>query len=202
MKNLRLAIASVVILTASVHAGKNVIEPLSDPIPVPVVNIPLGLYLGGGLTYTSSKCQCSTDVKFSDGSTSRVSSAKTYGYNLKAGYFINKFLAVEAKYIYTPWGDKNSKLKHYGAYLKPVFAVSENLDLYALLGYGVTDCNRLNASQKGFAWGAGAEYTVNKKVDGQRDGVGLYVEYLRPLKKTGNKNITVDMVNAGVSYHF
>jgi len=56
--------------------------------------------------------------------------------------------------------------------------------------------------QSGFAWGAGAEYTINKKIAGRKDGLGVYIEYIRPLKKTGNKNITVDMVNIGGTYNF
>ncbi len=215
MKKLKIAVASIALLMASAQAGKNVALPISDPIPVPVeeepivkpkptpvANIPLGIYLGGGFTYASSKCQCNDKVKFSNGTTSRVNKGKTYGVNLKAGYTINSFLAVEAKYIYTPWGDKDKSLKHYGLYLKPSYAVSQNLDLYALIGYGSTSCDTLNQKEKGFAWGVGAEYTFNKKVQGLKDGLGVYVEYLRPLKKTGNKNITVDMVNVGASYHF
>ena len=202
MKRLKVAIASLAILTMTANAGKNVEPPISEPIPVPVINIPLGLYLGGGFTYASSKCQCDNSIKFSNGSTSKISKGKTYGVNLKAGYTINSFLAVEAKYIYTPWGDKNKTLKHYGLYLKPTYAVSDNLDIYALLGYGKTECDTLKSSIKGFSWGVGAEYTLNKKIQGKKDGLGVYVEYVRPVKKTGNKNITVDMVNFGASYHF
>jgi len=202
MKKITTTIAAIAIMTISANAGKNFVPATVEPIPVPVVKIPLGLYLGGGFTYASSECQCDPDVKFSDGSTSKVSSATTYGYNLKAGYTINRFLAVEAKYINTPWGDEDNSIKHYGIYLKPTYSVTDHIDIYALLGYGKTECETLKDSETGFAWGAGAEYTINKKVQGLKDGLGVYVEYLRPLKKTGNKEITIDMVNAGVSYHF
>ena len=200
MKRIAISFAAVAMLTISANAGKNVAPAPSEPIPVV---LPLGAYLGGGLTYAKSKCQCNTNVKFSDGTTSRVHSGKSYGVNLKAGYFlIDNYLAVEAKYIYTPWGDKDKTLKHYGLYLKPTYSITDKFDIYALLGYGKTECETLNQGYKGFAWGAGAEYTLKKKVSGRKDGFGIYVEYLRPLKKTGNKNITVDMVNAGVSYNF
>lgn len=199
MKKLTLTIATLAIMTVSANAGKNVAPAKVEPIPV---YAPLGLYLGGGLTYAASKCQCSTAVKFSDGTTSRVHKGTTYGVNLKAGYTYNKYIGIEGKYIYTPWGDKYKTLKHYGLYLKPSYPVSDNLDIYALLGYGKVECETLNQSQTGFAWGLGTEYTINKKIAGKKDGFGVYVEYLRPLKKTGNKNITVDMVNAGVSYNF
>jgi len=201
MKKLTLSIASIAIIATSAQAGKDVIPAPVEPIPVPVASIPLGLYLGGGLTYAHSKCKCD-GITLSSGTT-RTSKANTYGVNLKAGYqVIDNYLAVEAKYIYTPWGDKDKTLKHYGLYLKPTYPVTENLDIYALLGYGVTKCETVSGSQKGFGWGAGAEYTLKKKVSGRKDGFGVYVEYIRPLKKTGNKNITVDMVSGGVSYNW
>ena len=204
MKKLTLSIATLAIMAISAQAGKNVIPAPVEPIPVPPAVIPpLGLYIGGGFTYSKSECQCDPSVKCSDNtSCAQVHGGTTYGVNLKAGYNFTNYIGVEAKYIYTPWGDKNKTLKHYGLYLKPSYALTENLDIYALLGYGSTECETVKGSQKGFAWGAGAEYTINKKVAGTKDGFGVYVEYLRPLKKTGNKNIKVDMVNAGVSYNF
>ncbi len=200
MKKVVISIATIAMITISAHAGKNVVPPPSEPIPV---ILPLGLYLGGGLTYAKSECQCDTNVRFSNGTTSKVRSGKSYGVNLKAGYFIiDNYLAIEGKYIYTPWGDKDKTLKHYGLYLKPTYSITENLDIYALIGYGQTECETLSDKYKGFAWGAGAEYTLKKKISGKKDGFGVYIEYLRPLKKTGNKNIKVDMVNAGVTYNF
>ena len=202
MKKITLSIATLAIIAISAQAGKNVVPAPVEPIPVPVA-LPLGLYLGGGLTYAHSKCQCDRSLTCSDGRSCAIPhKGNTYGFNLKAGYNYNEYIGIEAKYIYTPWGDKDKTLKHYGIYLKPTYPINENLDIYALLGYGKTECETINDSQKGFAWGAGAEYTFKKKVEGKKDGLGVYVEYLRPLKKTGNKNITIDMVNAGVTYNF
>jgi len=203
MKKMRLAIAAIAALSISAHAGKNYIPAPVEPIPVPVEVVPpLGLYIGGGLTYAKSSCQCDTSVKFSDGSTSRVRNGKSYGVHLKLGYNYNEYIGIEGRYIYTPWGDKDRTIKHYGLYIKPTYPVNEHFDIYALLGYGKTECETIKQSYKGFAWGAGAEYTFNKKVEGRKDGLGVYIEYLRPLKKTGNKNIKIDMVNVGASYNF
>ena len=200
MRKITFSIATIAMLTISANAGKNVAPAPSEPIPVV---LPMGLYIGGGLTYAHSKCQCNTNVVFSDGSTSRVHSGTSYGVNLKAGYFlIDNYLAIEGKYIYTPWGDQDKTLKHYGIYLKPSYPITDKFDTYALLGYGQTECETLNDKFKGFSWGLGAEYTFNKKVSNKKDGFGVYVEYLRPLKKTGSRNITVDMVHLGVSYNF
>ena len=200
MKKLLILLSAVAIFATVSNAGKNYIPAPVEPIPVPPpIEVPLGLYLGGGLTYTQSECKCE-DIVLSNGQPITAREDKTGGINLKAGYSFNQYMAFEAKYIYSPW--KGHTVKHYGLYLKPTYPISENFDIYALLGYGKTECETLPDSYKGFAWGAGAEYTLNKKIKGKKDGFGLYVEYLRPLKKSGNKDIKVDMVNAGVSYNF
>ncbi len=211
MKKIIFSLATAVALSSTAFAGKNV-APVSIPsLPVPqkpqlpqtpAVVPPLGLYIGGGLTFVKSKCQCDKNVKFSDDTTSKVNSAKTYGINLKAGYTFTEYLAVEAQYLYTPWGDKDKTLKHYGIYVKPIAPVNDNMDVYALLGYGKTECETINNSYKGLAWGLGAEYTFGQKKDGLKNGWGVYAEYTRPLKKSGSKNITTNAVSGGVSYHF
>ena len=208
MKKVIFSLATAVALTTTVFAGKNVAPVSIPPLPVPekpqapVAVPPLGLYIGGGLTFVKSECQCDTNVKFSDGTTSKVNSAKTYGINLKAGYTFSEYLAVEAKYLYTPWGDKDKTLKHYGIYLKPIAPVNDNIDVYGLLGYGKTECETLKQSYKGLAWGLGAEYTFGQKKNGLKEGWGVYAEYTRPLKKSGSKNITTNALSGGVAYHF
>ena len=200
MKKLVLSLSTVALLATSANAGKNVELPPSEPIPVV---LPLGLYFGGGLTYAHSKCKCNSSVRFSDGSSNNSNSGSSYGFNLKAGYtIIDKYLSVEAKYIYNTWGDDYKGIKHYGLYLKPTYPITDHIDIYALLGYGKTECEALNKSESSFAWGAGAEYTFKPKKAGRKEGLGVYVEYLRPLKKTGDIQKTVDLVNAGISYSF
>jgi len=161
----------------------------------------LGMYVGGGFTYAESECECS-EITTSGGTVQGSSEGSTSGINLKAGYSFNDFIALEAKYLYTPWGDDGKSLKHYGIYLKPSYAVNDNIDLYALLGYGRTECEYQDIDKDGFAWGLGGEYLIGKKVDGKKSGWGVYVEYNRPLKKSGDTDITTDVANAGVSYHF
>lgn len=209
MKKVIFSLVAVAALSSVAYAGKNVAPAIIPPAPVPQKPIvpptivpPLGLYIGGGLTYVKSECQCNTNVTFSDGSTSRVHSGKTYGVNLKGGYSFNEYLAFEAKYMYTPWGDKDKTLKHYGIYVKPTAPVTNNIDAYALLGYGKTECETLNDSYKGMSWGLGAEYALGGKKKGLKNGFSVYAEYLRPLKKSGSKNITVNTVSGGVAYHF
>jgi len=207
MKKIIFSLVAATALSSTLFAGKNVAPAPIPPLPVPekpapAVLPPLGLYIGGGLTYAKSECQCDTTIRFANGTTSKTNSGKSYGVNLKAGYDFSEYVGVEGRYIYTPWGDKDKTLKHYGIYLKPNAPVTENIDVYALLGYGKTECETLSNSYKGFAWGLGAEYSFGKKTDGIKEGWGVFAEYSRPLKKSGSKNIKTNVITGGVSYHF
>jgi len=198
MRKLLVPIAIVGIIS-SANAGKNVIPAETKPIPVPVA--PLGLYIGGGFTYAKGECSCQS-VHLTSGYHTPKFTAHTKGFNLKLGYDFNKFFGIEAKYFFTPWQDKDRTMKHYGLYLKPSYPVTEKVDVYALLGYGKTECETLKDSLKGFGWGLGISYNFGERIEGKKKGFGVYLEYLRPVKKTGNKKITIDTINAGVQYNF
>jgi len=208
MKKVIFSLVAATALSSSLFAGKNVAPAPLPPVPVPekpapAVLPPLGLYVGGGLTYAKSQCQCDDNTRCSDGtSCAQPHEGKTYGVNLKAGFDLNEYIGIEGRYLYTPWGDEDKTLKHYGIYLKPNAPVTDNIDVYGLLGYGKTECETLKESYKGLAWGLGAEYSFGKKTAGLKEGWGVYAEYTRPLKKSGAKNIKTDVLSGGVSYHF
>jgi len=211
MKKVIFSLVAATALSSTLFAGKNVAPAPLPPMPIPekpaptpaATLPPLGLYIGGGLTYAKSECQCDNTVKCSDGSScGKVQEGKTYGYNLKAGYDLNEYIGLEGKYFSTPWGDEDKSLKHYGLYLKPSMPVTNNIDAYALLGYGKTDCDKIGQSFKGFSWGLGTELTLGDKTSGLKNGWGVYAEYLRPIKKSGDKSVKVDTLQAGVAYHF
>jgi len=204
MKKVVFSLTLAAALSSTVYAGKNFAPAKLPPLPVPekpapAVLPPLGLYVGGGLTYAKGECQCD-DANIKGGT--QKSKSDTYGVNLKAGFDLMEYVGIEGRYLYTPWGDEDKTMKHYGIYLKPNAPVTDNLDIYGLLGYGKTECETLTNSYKGFAWGLGAEYSFGKKSSGLKEGWGVYAEYTRPLKKSGSKNITTDVISGGVAYHF
>ncbi len=205
MKRVLISVTTAALLASLAYAGKNTLPVPTKPIAIPTapvkseVTLPLGLYLGGGLTYASTECKCQ-DIQLTNNQVKK-STGKSYGINLKAGYDYNQFIGIEAKYLHTPWGDEGKALKHYGLYLKPNYALNENIDIYGLLGYGKTKCETLNEYKKGFAWGIGGEYTLNKK-KGKNNGVGIYAEYLKPIKKSSPTEITTNVANVGVAYHY
>lgn len=206
MKKVIFSVIAATALSSSLFAGKNVAPAPVPPLPVPeapapTVIPPLGLYVGGGLTYAKTSCKCAP-INTTDGIVRGQSSGKSYGINLRGGYEYNEYVAIEARYLYTPWGDKDKTMKHYGLYLKPMAPVTDNFDVYALLGYGRTQCEYHNLDKKGFAWGLGGEYMFSERQAGAKDGFGVYAEYSRPVRKTGSQDIKADAISGGVSYHF
>ena len=207
MKQITLSLGVIALCATSLFAGKDVAPAIEPPAPIPVtptkpsITPPIGLYLGGGFTYAYNKCQCAP-ITTQNGTYTPTSKSHTEGFNLRGGYEFNPFIGLEARYLYTPWGDDKKTMKHFGLYFKPSYALVDNLDVYGLLGYGKTKCDYQNINENGFAWGIGAEYTFGKRKDGMKKGWGIYAEYTRPLKKSGAKDITTNVGNIGIAYHY
>ena len=183
--------------------------PAPLPVPVPLANITAnGLYVGLGLTAAQYKpnCNCPT-------SNSRDRTAGVMG---KVGYDFNQYIGVEARGIRTNWkAQEGGKIKHAGVFVKPMYPVTNDLNVYALAGYAKTTTQgslpRVNA--KTFAWGTGVEYDLfsdtakngryARDFDGQGDqegGFGLFTEYERLVQKSGSPDL--DTVSFGITYDF
>lgn len=153
---------------------------------------------------------------------------------VQLGYKVNTYLALEGRYwrsygdngwSYTesgysagqPYSDfekgKNGdNLKAFGIYLKPMYPLTEELDIYALLGYGnVTlndDDNGDWLDENHFQAGFGISYALTQNIS-------MFIDYMRLLDKdyfmhTGTQiggsddfwNDTLHMVSAGLTYKF
>ena len=189
---------------------KPVVVPKPAPIPVkPIKNItPLGLYVALGLTAARYEPSC--------GCTGTGDVDKTSGIIGRVGYDFNQFVGIEARGIRTNWKSEGGKFKHYGAFLKPMYPVSNDINIYGLAGLAATKTEgggRQLTDANGFAWGAGLEYDLgsdhakegrySRTFDGygdQEGGWGLFADYERLLQKSGSPDL--DAVSAGVTYDF
>ncbi|MDD5406381.1 MAG: outer membrane beta-barrel protein [Sulfurovaceae bacterium] len=158
----------------------------------------------------------------------------------QAGYKFNKYIALEGRYwwslgnsdrsvkgSYTVNGgtptsfdfnvDYGEKLRAWGIYAKPMYPVTDKLDIYALLGGGnVTLKNDYfdRLDENDFQWGLGASYKIT-------DNVSIFLDYVNLLNKDGgiawdtsnngtevgsmgehNWNDKVYTVNVGLTYKF
>jgi opacity protein-like surface antigen len=155
---------------------------------------------------------------------------------LQAGYKFNQYLAVEGRYwkslsdgdwSYNASGTENDEpfsehdsgsdgdfdFEAWGIYVKPMYPVTEELDVYALLGYGnVTLTNAWDEGdfldENGFQWGLGASYALTDKLSVFADYVQLCdADNSESWEDEGyigqeNWDDTVYTVNIGLTYKF
>lgn len=150
------------------------------------------------------------------------------------GYKFNKYLALEGRYWHSigdgdwswsgsgiedgvPYSESESgsndgdELRAWGIYVKPIFPVTEQFDIYGLLGYGnveLSDNHGKWLDEDGFQWGAGVSYDIT-------ENISIFADYVRLLDKDGsetyvfgegsydlNWDVDVYTVNVGLTYKF
>lgn len=228
MNKVNISLIAILTMSSFIYAGGDIVPPVFEKFEKKVIDIPVepvvqpivplippteidvnGLYVALGLTAArfDPSCTCT------DGSVIPID--KTAGVIGRVGYDFNQYVGVEARGIQTNWNSDGGKIKHIGVFLKPMYLVSNNLNMYALGGYAKTttpaDLRRVDA--KTFAWGAGLEYDLsadvpqegkyNRKFDGygdQEGGFGLFADYERLVQKSGSPDL--DTINIGITYDF
>ena len=196
MKKFNLSLVAVLAMSTFAVAGGD-IAPVEEPVVVvpEVVESTGGFYLGGAYGYG--------DMEFSETGYSHNENFDSF--MLQAGYKFNPYIAVEGRYWLTSedsWDDWNEDFSadSWGIYVKPMYPVTNELDVYALLGYGDTDPEiggqGPDYDTDGFQWGLGASYDVT-------DNVAVFVDYVSLYDDTNvGEDLTIDTVNFGVTYNF
>jgi OOP family OmpA-OmpF porin len=188
-----------------------------DVIKDPVVKDPvttlkpsasvLGAYIALGLIATryDTDCDCQRE-----GGTDT-----TAGLMARAGYDFNQYMGVEARGMRTNWGSDGGKIKHAGVFLKPMYPISNDINVYGLAGYAstTTQGHLRHTDVDGLSFGVGLEYDLSKdvkqdakygrKFDGiadQERGFGLFLDYERLFYKSGSPDL--DAISAGITYDF
>ncbi|CAA6803166.1 MAG: Unknown protein [uncultured Sulfurovum sp.] len=190
------------------------VEPVPPPAPVVVpplvVNdvLPLGLYVGLGLTAARFNPDCACPAP-------KGSVDKTAGVVARIGYDFNEYIGLEARGIRTNWKSNGGKIKHAGLFVKPMYPVSKDINVYGLAGYAktTTQGTKRRVSAETLAWGAGLEYDLesdspkegkyNRSFDGygdQEGGWGLFTDYERLVQKSASPDF--DTINFGITYDF
>jgi OOP family OmpA-OmpF porin len=216
MKGILLSAVTMAVMTTSSYAGGD-IAPIMLPVePVAPTHAPTPVYIGVGMVWGQYNKGCSGECQYED---------VTYGMMVRLGYDFNQYIGVEARFISTFWGADDlggQELQHVGLYVKPMAPISENFNIYGLLGYGWTETstggnrNLATVDKDGFSAGLGVEFDLSSKeedrednayyengFDGQGDqelGWGLFVDYQRLL--IDNEYPDMDVISAGVTYDF
>jgi opacity protein-like surface antigen len=196
MKKFNLSLVAVLAMSTFAIAGGD-IAPVEPVVETPMVeeSTPGNFYIGGAYGYV--------DVEVSDGVISDDDSLNAF--MLQAGYKFNPYIAVEGRYWFTnedEWNDTGVDFSadSWGIYAKPMYPVTNELDIYALLGYGDTDPEfdgqGPTSDTDGFQWGLGAAYDVT-------DNVALFVDYVSLYDDTVDGiDLEIDTVNVGITYTF
>ncbi|KIM06972.1 MAG: hypothetical protein KU29_07800 [Sulfurovum sp. FS06-10] len=195
-------------------AENNVVKEIVPPVvvapvvaPKPVADVS-GIYAGFGIVAAryDTNCNCNTNKSGVD---------KTAGVMARVGYDFNQYVGVEARGMMTTLKDNGGTVKHAGVFVKPMYPVSDAINVYGLGGVAKTTTQGTlrRTDVTGLAFGAGLEYDLSadtqkearydRDFDGiadQEKGLGLFVDYERLYYKSGSPDL--DVVSVGVTYDF
>ena len=177
------------------------------PAPLPEANIS-PIYIGLGITAAQYKtgCGCTGTKSGTD---------KTFGGVARVGYDFNKYLGIEARGLVTPVKADGGEIQHYGAFVKPMYPVTDTVNVYALGGIAKTKTkgSLRTTDVSGLAFGAGLEYDISddkkkdvkydREFDGEADqekGFGVFADYERLYYKKGSPDL--DALSVGMTYDF
>ena len=186
MKKFNLSLVAILATSTFALAGGDIapVEPVVEYVePASEVG---GFYLGLG--YGAMKADLSTDLFNINKESDTFNQVM-----LQAGYKFNEYVAIEGRYYIgtddSSWnwydgqagaqilGGQSVSADAWDLFVKPMYPVTDSMNIYALLGYGETQFdyswgrNTNFGDTGGFAWGLGADYAFN-------DNWAIFVDYI------------------------
>ncbi len=224
MKKSIMSLVAIASISSSLMAGGDIVPVEAVVIPVmasevcEAKNTDRGVYLGvayGAVSY---------DTNLESG---ELGTNNTYfddvEYNsamILAGYKFNQYIAVEGRYWFGAEQEAQDVMLNetfkisndtWGFYAKPMYPITDKLDVYGLIGYASSDIEVTHpvytyapdTDMEGFSWGAGASYELT-------DSVAVFVDYTSmyddeyPSRTTGGLaySDTLNAYNFGATYKF
>ena len=179
-----------------VNVPVEVVAKVKEVVKAPVVVTPKEMspaYVGLGVVAARYDSRCFSTVAGCDGID------KTGGFLVRGGYDFNEYMGIEARGMFTSIQDNGGKIQHYGAFIKPMYPVTDVLKAYGLLGLAKTKTSgSLRVTDvSGLAFGLGLEFDG---LNNQIKGLGLFADYEKLYYKSGAPEL--DAISAGVTYDF
>jgi len=189
-----------VVASTMMMAGGDIAPVVDEPVMVVEDN---GFYLGLGYGFMNVTVDDAiTGTNYFDEDFSSVM--------LQAGYKFNSYFAVEGRYWFglddvdlgtvgNP--DVYDAPDAWGIYAKPMFPVTEDLDIYGLVGYADVTIEGNNGTPwskdfDGFSWGLGLSYDIT-------DSFTVFADYVALADETiAFEDINIETYNVGVTYNF
>jgi len=214
MRKLTLSLATILATSTFAFAGGDIV-----PVMEPVIETPMviedevvsdsGVYVGLGYSLLRSTSKYGQDDLANDYSAGMA----------QIGYKFNEYISVEGRYWYgiaeeldklntAVFGKFDSEAAAWGVYAKPMYPVTEELDVYALVGYGASSVNgtklangtTMDVEVAGLSWGVGAAYSFTENFSVFAD----YVDFQDDTEKVNLVDFenAFDSINLGVTYKF
>ncbi len=214
MKTMKLSLVSIMALGSLVYAGGDISPVVEEPV---VTGNNSAIYVGLGYGYFN---QSNDNIDLPSGLVDIEFEVDSLLFQL--GYQYNEYVALEGRYWaglgkinqdggYNP-GDHTGTFDAWGFYVKPMYPVTDEFDVYALLGYGDTSIEYNNGAfwdTDGFSWGLGAQYAVTENILLFADYLNLgmpdsfdYTDENGIVTPNVSADINLYTINVGVSYKF
>ena len=227
MKNIVLSAVAVFAMSSFAIAGGDITPPEEPMVDVPEVMevevVDQGFYIGLGYGSLSGEETYRYNPGF--GEIEFEEDSRDFDQLLlQAGYKYNQYVAFEGRYwfgmndlsgAYYDEGflyNTDASLDAWGLYVKPMYPVTPEFDVYALLGYATATLTEdvfvpagtltRDTDLDGFSWGLGVSYTFNESIIIFADYVSLYNDTIDYDVWNASSDFEVDTVNIGVSYQF
>jgi len=212
MKNKLILIS---LLSCFVWAGGD-ISPVEPEVTVPVVldeESVSGLYAALGVVY--NRTYASKSAWFSEAD----AQDESIGISAALGYEFNPYFALEGRVLKSFYAEDYADVTTYSLFAKPSYPVSKDVEVYALLGYGLVKVDGVSSGNgaatpgvnilddSGFQWGVGMSYTLNDELSLFIDYTSLMVDAsinnnLEATSLITYKKLSVDALTIGMQYHF
>ncbi len=178
----------VVIPAPVVKAAPVVVAPV---VVAPVVAEALGLYIAGGITDIAVRGDDETANLFGEETGQDIQ----VGFTGRLGYDFMDFLGAEVRGTYgiSSVKDGFNKFKQVGAYLKPNVDVTDDINLYGLVGASKANFAGLANTETGLSYGAGLDYGI-------ADNISVFTDVVNYLEKSNVPSAWGLTVGAGYQF--
>ncbi len=154
----------------------------------------------GGLGFSTAKVTCQSGCE-----------DVTYGLLGRVGYDFNEYIGIEGRIIKTMWAYEQQKIEHMALFVKPMFPITEDMNIYGLIGFGKVETgNKIVFDDSGMAWGVGLNYNFGEDEELENNsttitvengnGLGIFIDYEKLLHKSDAPDF--DVVSLGLTYDF
>ncbi len=200
MKKMTLSLLTIVSLNTVLMAGADV-APVVEPVSI-IPEVSSGaFYVGLGISAVSNREGSLDFFEVTNGQD------RTGDISLLAGYEFNPYIALEGRYMTSITEEDILDRSSWGIYAKPQYPVTDDVKVYALLGYGGFEAEgisgaNIDVDETGFQWGFGASYDMTEHISLFADYLNIANDVRATSYISAPADVSSDAITLGVIYKF